>query len=161
MNDDERYIWRTCPCSTPTVWTGYALASTLLLSWPSLPTAFLAFVVPLILKTASSFLLTSVYTPKPLFFWMSLWDLFHKWDFSILAFMPDIKNPLPPLLKVTRLPDYTVKGLLWAQIPPSLSCSSTIAHSQPARTHCPLSAIAHSQPARTSPQPDPLFLPHT
>lgn len=52
----------------------------------------------------NSFLLfvTIQYTPKPLFLWMSLWYLFHKWDLSILAFMRDIKNLLPPLLITTQ-----------------------------------------------------------
>lgn len=35
---------------------------------------------------------TAENTPKPLMLWMSLWNLFHKWDVSILAFMQDIKN---------------------------------------------------------------------
>lgn len=48
------------------------------------------------------FFVTIQYTPKPLFLWMSLWYLFHRWDFSILAFMRDIKNLLPPLLITTQ-----------------------------------------------------------
>ena len=91
----ERHIRHPQPDPRPLVARLPTSASPPVLS-TALLAAILVSVVILSLKTASPFLFMAGYTPKPLFFWMPLWDLFNKQHFSKPAFMQHIENHCHP-----------------------------------------------------------------